>query len=116
MNAILGAKIKNLRESRGFTQEQLAAKLNCTRQKYARLEKGLLDISYANISIIAQVLDVTAEEITSSVSNIVKQEPIYRKNNGLNYTDKFEYINNMLDTFYAHRKLYYSVKQVDADE
>ena len=116
MNAILGARIKSLRESKGLTQEQIADKMNCTRQKYARLEKGLLDISYASISIIAHVLGVKIEEITSSVNSIYKEEPMFRGNDGSVQTDKFEYINNMLDTFYAHRKLYNSVRQVDANE
>ncbi len=49
MNAIIGARIRSLRESKGFTQEQMADKMNCSRQKYARLEKGLIDISYASL-------------------------------------------------------------------
>jgi len=116
MNEILGARIRSLRESKGFTQEQIADKMNCSRQKYARLEKGLLDISYASISIIAQVLGVKTEEITSSVNNICKEEPMFRGDDESLLMDKFEYISNMLDTFYAHRKLYNSVRQVDANK
>jgi len=37
---------------------------------------------------------------------------MYRGNDGLEQEDKFGFINNMLDTFYAHRKLYNSVRQV----
>lgn len=116
MNAILGARIKSLRESKGLTQEQIADKMDCSRQKYARLEKGLLDISYANIAIIAQVLGVKVGDITSSVNSINKEEPMFRGNDGLAQEDKFVFINNMLDTFYAHRKLYNSVRQVDVNE
>ena len=64
MNAILGARIRNLRESKGLTQEQIAEKMNCTRQKYARLEKGLIDISYASLTTVAQVLGIKIEDIT----------------------------------------------------
>lgn len=116
MNAILGARIKSLREFKGLTQEQIAEKMDCTRQKYARLEKGLIDISYASISIIAQVLGVKIEEITSVVNSTIKEEPMFRGNDGSSEVDKFEYINNMLDTFYTHRKLYNSVRQVEVDE
>ena len=59
MNTILGGRIKVLREAKGFTQEQVAEKMNCTRQKYARIEKGLIDISYASITTIADILEVT---------------------------------------------------------
>lgn len=116
MNAILGARIKSLRESKGLTQEQIAEKMDCTRQKYARLEKGLLDISYFNISIIAKVLGVKIEEITSAVNTCIKEEPMFRGNDGTGEVDKFEFINNMLDTFYAHRKLYNSIREVNSDE
>lgn len=116
MNAILGARIRSLRESKGFTQEQIAEKMECSRQKYARIEKGLIDISYASLITVAQVLGIKVEEITSSVNTITQEQPMFRANENSIEEDKFEYINKMLDTFYAHRKLYHSVRQVDFDE
>lgn len=116
MNAILGARIRSLREAKGFTQEQLAQKMNCSRQKYARLEKGLIDISYASISAIAQILGVKTDEITSVVSNEKVEEPMFRENSTCGQDDKFSFIINMLDTFYAHLKLYNSVRRVEANE
>jgi transcriptional regulator with XRE-family HTH domain len=116
MNAIIGARIRSLRESKGFTQEQMADKMNCSRQKYARLEKGLIDISYASLFTVAQVLGIKVEDITSSVNNIAQEQALFRANNQSIQEDKFEYINRMIDTFYAHRKLYQSVRQVDVNE
>ncbi len=116
MNAILGARIRSLREAKGLTQEQIAEKLNWSRQKYARLEKGLTDISYASISAIAQILGIEIDEITSAVSKEKAEEPIYRGNGVNKQEDKFLLINEMLDTFYAHRRLYNSVRQVDGNE
>jgi len=116
MNAVLGARIRALRESKGFTQEQVAEKINCTRQKYARIEKGLIDISYASITTIAQILGIRTEEITSSVDNTEQKQPMFRENGAPIQEDKFKFINDMIDTFYAHRKLYKSVRQVDVDE
>ena len=46
MNATLGDRIKSLRESKGLNQEQVATNMQCSRQKYERLEKDLIDISY----------------------------------------------------------------------
>lgn len=116
MNAVLGARIKSLRDAKGFTQEQIAERMNCSRQKYARLEKGLIDISYASISAIAQILGTKVEEITSAVSNEKVEEPMFRENSTCGQDDKFSFIINMLDTFYAHRKLYNSVRRVEANE
>lgn len=116
MNSILGARIRSLRESKGLTQEQIAEKMNCTRQKYARIEKGVIDISFASITAIAKILGVKTEEITSSVNHVEEEQPIYRENDGVINKDKFDFLNEMLDTFYAHRKLYKSIRQVDCDE
>lgn len=113
MNAILGARIRNLRESKGLTQEQVSEKMNCTRQKYARIEKGLIDISYASITSISDILGVKVDEITSAVNNVDEKEPMFRLNNGTICEDEFEFINEMINTFYAHRSLYNSVRQVD---
>lgn len=116
MNAVLGARIRNLREAKGLTQEQVAEQMHCTRQRYARIEKGLTDISYASINIIAQVLGVNVEEITSAVNPVSSGQPLFRANNQTIQEDKFEFITNMIDTFYAHRKLYNSIRQVEASE
>lgn len=116
MNAILGARIRNLRESKGFTQEQIAEKMNCSRQKYARIEKGLIDISYASLVTIAQVLGIDVEKITSSVNNPTQEQPLFRANRNSVEEDQFEFINKMLDTFYVHRKLYQSVRLGDTHE
>lgn len=110
MNAILGARIRSLRESKGLTQEQIAEKMNCTRQKFARIEKGLIDISYSSLNIVAQVLGVKVEDITSAVNNVYQEQPMFRVSDNSIKEDKFEYINTMIDTFYAHRKLYNSVR------
>lgn len=115
MNAILGARIRTLRESKGLTQEQVAEKMNCTRQKYARIEKGLIDISYASIAAIAGILGVKVEEITSAVED-KEEQPMFRKNREVVGDDKYQFINDMIETFYAHRSLYNSIRQVDIDE
>lgn len=106
MNELLGARIKSLREVRGVKQEELAKEIDCTRQTYAKIEKGLTDISYSTITKIAKALHAKPEEITSAI-NETPVVPIM---------DKFEFISNMLDTFLTHKKLYNSVRQVNIDE
>ena len=41
MNEILGSRIKALRNARNLTQEQVAAQIGVSRQKYARIESGV---------------------------------------------------------------------------
>lgn len=117
VNAILGGRIRKLRETKGFTQEQIAEKIDCTRQKYARVEKGVIDISYSTLIMIAKALEIDVEEITSVLNSKPQEQLMYRKGNDkIQKDDKLEFINGMLDIFYAHKKLYDSVRQVETDE
>ncbi len=116
MNELLGARIKKLREEKGFTQEQIAEKMNCTRQKYARMEKGLIDITYSNIIAISNIINVEVEEITSSINNSIIEDPMFRVMKEQGVDEDMVFLNTMLNTFYAHRKLYNSVRRVNADD
>ena len=116
MNAILGARIRTLREEMKLTQEQVSEKLSWTRQKYARLEKGMVDISYSSIVSIAKILNVTADDITSCLDDDNSYTPYFRSNGSVVGETKFEYVIEMIDTFYEHKNLYNSVKKVENDE
>lgn len=55
--------LKTLRKDRGFSQEQLAVRLNVVRQTISKWEKGL-SVPDAEMTIkIAEVLDVTVSEL-----------------------------------------------------
>lgn len=116
MNTLLGERIRSLRLSKGFTQEQISEKMHCTRQKYARIEKGLVDISYTNLNVIAQILNIEVEQITSVVDDVEQSISMFRTTENSSATDQFEKMIEMIDTFYAHRKLYIGMRQEDIDE
>ena len=98
MNELLGARIKKLREEKGFTQEQIAEKMNCTRQKYARMEKGLIDITYSNIIAISNIINVEVEEITSSINNSIIEDPMFRVMKEQGVDEDMVFLNTMLNT------------------
>lgn len=116
MNSILGARIRTLREELKLTQEQVAEKLKWTRQKYARLEKGIVDISYSSLVEIAAILEVSVGDITKVIDDHNTGIPVFRSNGNAVGEDKFEYIVEMINTFYEHKSLYNSVKKVTDDE
>ncbi len=60
---INGNKIKRIREIKGLTQEDIAKKLNLTHQAYSRMERGETSISIERIAKIAEILDVTVDDI-----------------------------------------------------
>lgn len=65
---ILGDNIKKLREKKGWTQEQMSAKLqtagcDITRSALAKIEVGQRHIYSYEIKIIKEVLSITYDEI-----------------------------------------------------
>ena len=52
-----------LRKSKGFTQEELAIKVNVVRQTVSKWEKGLSVPDAVTLQKIAEVLDVSVNEL-----------------------------------------------------
>ena len=104
MNNLLGKRIKQLRESNGMNLEELASKTNYSLQKLNRIEKGMIDISYNNIIVIAKALNISHYEIINIIDN----------NTEKSYPEDldFNFIKEMIDFFYANKKLYENTKQM----
>ena len=45
MKLLIGEQIRKLREARKVTQEEISDALGMSRQRFARIEKGITDIS-----------------------------------------------------------------------
>lgn len=105
MNELLGGRIKALRNARQYTQEQVAEQIGVSRQKYARIENGANTITFELLSKIANVLDVTVEDITGILHET--SAVVYRTGSGYNSAEK---IFDMLDLFYANKHLYTKIK------
>lgn len=73
MNKI-GNKIRTLRETVGFSQDNLAAELGITQPTYARLEKDDERISITRLIHIAQILKTSvAELIDEKTQKVINQ-------------------------------------------
>lgn len=101
MNALLGERIKALRIAEKYTQEQVAEQLGISRQKYARIEKGINNITLDSLTKIAKVLDVSVGDITK----VLDEEPMVEYRVGEDNASS-ERIFDMLDLFYANKHMY----------
>ena len=101
MNELLGSRIKALRCSKNLTQEYVANQIGISRQKYARIESGVNNITLEMLSKIADVLDVAVSDIT----RVLDETPVvaYRTGDNTGYSEK---IIEMLDLFYANKHMY----------
>ena len=106
MNTLLGNRIKELRTAKKYTQEQVADRLGISRQKYARIESGLNNITLDIIMRLTEILDVTVNDITK----VLEEEPVamFRTSAEGGTTEK---IFDMLDLFYANKHMYMKLQR-----
>ena len=60
---MLSDNIENLRKSRGYTQEELAIRVNVVRQTISKWEKGLSVPDAESLQRVAEVLDVDVKQL-----------------------------------------------------
>ena len=100
MNELLGGRIKTLRCAENLTQEQVAEQIGISRQKYARIESGVNNITLDVLSKIANVLKVQVGDITK----VLDENPVVEYRVGAE-TASSKVIFDMLDLFYANKHL-----------
>ena len=59
----VGARIKNARKVRGFTQGQVGKILNLTQQQYSRFENGKYELNYYQIYQVCDLFNVTPNDL-----------------------------------------------------
>ncbi|MCK4765582.1 MAG: DUF4065 domain-containing protein [Candidatus Aminicenantes bacterium] len=63
LKALLGAKIKKLREQHGMSQEKLAALLNIKRSSLSQVERGGRDVKSGELIKLSTVFDISVDEL-----------------------------------------------------
>lgn len=58
-----GARVRQLRLSKGYSQESFAAKCNLDRTYVGGIERGERNVALRNIEAIAKALDITLAEL-----------------------------------------------------
>ena len=106
MNELLGNRIKSIRIARHFTQEQIADQIGISRQKYARIESGINNITLELLFKISKILDVSVGDITKVLDETPAVE--YRSTEADGSSEK---IFEMIDLFYANKHLYEKLQQ-----
>lgn len=66
----IGKKIRALRESKGFSQENFAAEAELGRTYYGRVERGEQNISIQNLIQIALTLRIEVKELIPPLNQL----------------------------------------------
>jgi transcriptional regulator with XRE-family HTH domain len=70
----IGYRIRKLRESKDFSQENVAAELNISGSAYAKIERGVTDPPTSRLLEIAKVLEVDVSEFFSTTANKISEQ------------------------------------------
>ena len=73
---MLSENIKNIRKNKGFTQEEIAAKLHVTRQTISKWEKGLSVPDAELLTAMSEIFEVSISDLlgTETVENMEKND------------------------------------------
>lgn len=85
-----GEKIRMIRELRGFSQENVAAKLGIAQNAYSRIETNQTKLEAGMLAKIAEVLEVSPMDILSSQPAIIN----FQSNKGTQQS--FGYVENVI--------------------
>lgn len=98
--------IRELREQRQWTQEQMAEKLGLTRNGYAKIERGESTPTLTRLEDIAQVLGIRLSDLLQlEHKNVVYQigENYHGNNNTYHNTAKLEHEIETLKLIITHK-------------
>ena len=71
MNTQVGNRIRRLRENKGFSQEEMAEKLQISRSAYSRIENGETNSWVNHIEKLCKELDMKIEDLFINTDNII---------------------------------------------
>jgi transcriptional regulator with XRE-family HTH domain len=69
----VGENIKNIRKKNNITQEELAEKLNVTRQAVSNWENGKTEPDIETLTNIAQIFDISIDELVDGIPKGIKE-------------------------------------------
>lgn len=115
MSYAIGKRINEIRLQKKINQEEIANVLGISRQRFARIENGQSDISYAMLTKVAEFFAVSISEITSADEQVDLQILFRDFESSDNVNASVDKIVDIIKTFHAHEKLYNRMK-VKSDE
>ena len=65
----LGTRLKQVRELKCISQEELALKLGTTQKQIWKIEQGLTDVTFCRLNAIALIFEMDISELLTSKEN-----------------------------------------------
>lgn len=75
----LGLKIRNIRASKGYSQEYIANELGIKQAAYSKIESGKSDLTINRLYDVAKLLEVSVYELMENTFEVAEPKTNYQK-------------------------------------
>lgn len=99
----IGSRIQNCRRRMGYTQEQLAEKMNVSIQMISNMERGNKAIKIENLLKLSSLLNVSTDYILTGKQNTSDIQTLSLKLSKLS-DDEIETVSVLIDHFLKNKK------------
>jgi putative transcriptional regulator len=103
---LLGKRTAELREQKGYTQEDLAKELGISRTALSRLENGQRDISYGEMKMLSQILRVMPDDLVYN-ENFDESFALYRQTRPDQINENLDKANEIIEEMLGYEHLYH---------
>jgi transcriptional regulator with XRE-family HTH domain len=87
----IAENIKKIREEKGLLQKQVATHINVSKSTYSKIEKSLRDVTVIELHKIAELFNITVDQIINYDDGLPKEVILEEKNED----ERFKLINNL---------------------
>ena len=87
----IAENIKKIREEKGLLQKQVATHIDVSKSTYSKIEKNLRDVTVIELHKIAELFNMTVDQIINLEYGIPKEVILEEKNED----ERFKLINNL---------------------
>ena len=87
----IAENIKKIREEKGLLQKQVATHINVSKSTYSKIEKSLRDVTVIELHKIAELFNITVDQIINYDDGLPKEIILEEKNED----ERFKLINNL---------------------
>lgn len=92
-NVVIGKKLKEYRENRGYTQEEVAKEIEVNAKHYGRIERGENSCTISNLITICNLFGISTEDLIGSLTYTKPDDGISNDFQKLTLEDKLSVAN-----------------------
>ena len=92
-NIVIGKKLKEYRENKGYTQDEVAKEIEVNTKHYGRIERGENSCTISNLITLCNLFGISSEDLIGSLTTTKPDDGISNDFQKLTLEDKLSVAN-----------------------